>query len=238
MSDKKIPPQDITFVILAGGFGTRLNSVLKGFPKVLADVNGKPFIFHLLDRVVALGGRRAVICTGYRADLVQKTIKKAYSKNLNLVFSKEEYPLGTGGALRLAHGTIKTEYTIVLNGDSFIKTDLEAFWNWCRGKDAEVGILLTHVDDTSRYGKVSLSEDSHIEKFLEKDSSGGDGLINAGVYFLRTELLLTIPDRITISLENDIFPLWLGRDFYGYVVPGNFIDIGIPESYQVVKTFF
>src|SRR5687767_11942785 len=119
----------ITAAILAGGFGSRLQSAVADRPKALAEVAGRPFLAWQLDWLASVGVRRAVICSGYLGDMVEQCFGKSHG-NVALVYSRESEPLGTGGALRAALGSIDSGTTLVLNGDSLCDADLIDFANY------------------------------------------------------------------------------------------------------------
>jgi D-glycero-alpha-D-manno-heptose 1-phosphate guanylyltransferase len=228
---------NITAVILAGGLGTRLRSVVSDRPKVLAEVHGRPFLTYLLDQLVSVKIKEAVLCTGYMADQVRKTLGEAYGP-LRLVYSPEPSPLGTGGALRLALPFFHSDPVLVMNGDSFLETDLQHFWNWYRTNGADAALLLIHMNQTGRYGRVSLDSGDRVLSFSEKDPQGRPGWINGGIYFVRRHLIEAIPEGRPVSLEKEIFPSLIGQNLYGYPSQGRFIDIGTPETYAVKEAFF
>ncbi len=227
---------EITATILAGGFGTRLRSVVSGRPKVLAEVNNRPFIAYLLDQLSQAGVKTVVLCTGYLGEQI-KAIFGEYYKGLTLLYSQERSALGTGGALRLALSLFKSEIVLVLNGDSFCQTNLPYFLNWHIVKKAIASLLLTEVSDIGRYGSVRLEMDGKIMSFEEKGMKTGPGLINAGVYLLNHVFLESIPVNTNISLERESFPLWLNKGLYGFLSKGNFLDIGIPQDYATAGHF-
>lgn len=228
---------DITAAILAGGFGTRLQSVVSDRPKVLAEVTGKPFMVYLLEQLSSAGIRKAVICTGYMADKIQECFGDAYD-SLEIIYSREDEPLGTGGALRLALPYLSSEIILVMNGDSYIDTDLSIYVDWFSEGEQEAAVLLTCVDDTSRYGSVKINKNKIIASFEEKCENLGPGWINAGIYLLRKSLIASIPAGKFYSLECDLFPQLSGKELYGFCSEGRFIDIGIPESYTAAQDFF
>jgi len=226
----------ITAVILAGGFGTRLRSVIADRPKVLAEIFGRPFIAYLFDQLLSFHISRVVLCTGYMGDRIKKTFGDAY-KALKIEYSQEPIPLGTAGALRNALSHFISDQILVLNGDSFYSADIASFWNWHTSNDALCSLLLTKVADTSRYGRVEIDSQGIILKFDEKGGCSEPGLINAGIYFMNKQLILSIPTQRCVSLERDVFPLWIGRKLYGCGTEGTFIDIGTPEDYAKATTF-
>lgn len=214
----------------------RLSSVLTHCPKVLAPVNGRPFLSYLLDWLVEAGFAEVILCTGYKGEQVRDTFGERY-KRLSIRYSRELKPLGTGGSVRHALPLIATDTVLVMNGDSYIDADLNIFLDWFFHKKAEACVLLKNVPDTSRYGRVEVDEDGRVLRFEEKRADVRPGWINAGVYILKTSLLETIPAGRTYSLENGWLPGLVGKEFYGYRCEADFIDIGTPESYAKAEEF-
>jgi len=228
---------DISTVILAGGLGTRLRFVLSARPKVLALVRGRPFLTYLLDQLAAVGAREVVFCIGYMADMVKETLGDRY-QTMHLTYSRENEPLGTGGALRQALPLFSSDPILVMNGDSFVDADLAAYLRWFLQKDLEASMVLAKVSDTSRFGRVTSDEQERILGFEEKGAHHGPGWINAGIYFLKQNFLRAIPSGRFVSIEKEIFPAWVSHGLYGYKTEGRFIDIGTPESYAMAEAFF
>lgn len=230
-------PIMVTAVILAGGLGTRLRMVVSDRPKVIAVINGRPFITYLLDQVENAGLQKVVLCTGYMAEVVAKEIGETY-KTLRIIYSEEVEPLGTAGALKLAEPYLNSEYILVLNGDSYVEVDLNKFFKWNFTMGCTASIVLSQVDDVSRYGQVLVVEDDQVISFEEKGEESGPGWINAGIYLLKRVLISTISPNINISLERDIVPLWISQGLHGYRCRGRFLDIGTPEAYNMAHHFF
>jgi len=228
--------EQITVMILAGGYGTRLSSIVADRPKVLADVNGRPFLSYLLDQISILKVKSIIICGGYKGEMIVQAFQYNYKGNV-LVYSQEPNPLGTAGALKLSLNFCSSEHIMVMNGDSFCDTNLLSFVEWHCLKRADSTILLTQVVNSERFGFVKTDEDGKIEEFEEK-GVGRNGWINAGVYLIRREIIATIPSNRTVSLEREVFPFLIGKKFYGYKSHGAFIDIGTPESYKKAEEFF
>jgi D-glycero-alpha-D-manno-heptose 1-phosphate guanylyltransferase len=222
--------------ILAGGFGTRLRSVVSDRPKVLAEVAGRPFITFLLDQLVTAGVRSVVLCTGYMADLVESTLGETYGP-LKLHYSRETTPLGTGGAVRAAMPHLRSATVLVLNGDSYCQSDLTAFYAKHVERNAKASILLTHVPDAGRYGSVSTDTAGLVTEFAEKRPNAGPGWINAGFYLIERDLLAGIPEGQAVSIERDVFPQWIGRGLNGVPIGQALLDIGTPESLAAATTF-
>ncbi len=228
---------DITAVILAGGAGTRLQKVLPDVPKALADVNGKPFISFLLDRLERFGVRRVIFCTGYLGHLIQDALGKQSGK-IQLAYSPEQSPLDTAGALANACHLLPAGPSLVINGDSYCHTDLNQFYTWFKEKTADAAVLLTRVADTRRFGGVEIDPSGHVVSFNEKPEKNGPGLANAGIYLIDRAIIEAFPENTPCSLEKDIFPKLTGGKLMGFSTQDAFIDIGTPESYKEAADFF
>jgi D-glycero-alpha-D-manno-heptose 1-phosphate guanylyltransferase len=227
---------DLTVAVLAGGLGTRLRSVVADRPKALAEIHGSPFLAYLLDQLSAAGFRSVVLCTGYLGDRISRAFGRHYGP-LQLRYSQEHQPLGTAGALRLAMANLDSDPVLVMNGDSYCGIDLSAYWEWYRQRQAAASLALAWVPRTDRYGLVRLDSEARVVEFAEK-KDGGEGWINAGIYFLGQQVLRSIPKDVCASLEREIFPAWVGRGLYGYLSPGPFIDIGTPADFAAAEEFF
>jgi NDP-sugar pyrophosphorylase family protein len=222
---------DVTAVVLAGGMGTRLQSVVADRPKVLADVAGRPFLTYLLDQLDKAGIRRVVLSTGHLAEQFADAIGNAY-RDISVVYAEEKSPLGTGGAIKFAGGFATTDHLLVMNGDSYFDVDLAAYLDWHQREGNDASLLLVRVPDASRYGVVRLDEEERVTAFLEKQPDLGAGLINAGIYALQRGMLGHIPDG-KCSVERDVFPRWIERfQIKGLATDGEFLDIGVPEDYR------
>jgi len=157
---------------------------------------------------------------------------------LRIAYSKEQVPLGTAGALRLALPLIKSETVLVMNGDSFCNLSVNAFWDWHRQRDASASLALVQTAETERFGRVQVDADGKVTGFEEKSAEGLPGWINAGVYLLAVSRIRTIPEKGEVSLERTMFPAWIREGLYGYQCAGSFLDIGTPESYAAADRFF
>lgn len=226
----------ITAAILAGGMGTRLRSVVADRPKVLATVNGKPFITYLLDQLTTSGITNVVLCTGYMAEQVCSALGENY-RGMQLIYSTETSPLGTAGAIKQAMTLFPTYPLLVLNGDSYFSLNLNKFADYHLHAKATGSLSLAHVSDIGRYGSVKIAPDNKIVSFVEKGDYCGEGLINAGVYLLEEAILSAIPVGNAVSLEREIFPSYIGQELYGFPQSGEFLDIGIPTDYQAASAF-
>jgi len=231
--------RDITAVVLCGGLGTRLREVLPNKPKVLAEINGVPFIYYLLRKIEKTGCRNVILCTGHLAEQVESLLGYEYGE-LTIVYSKETSPMGTGGALLNAEQYITTNYVLVMNGDSFVECDLRDYYYWHIQVGAKLSMIVKKTSDTSRYGSLSLSAERQITKFQEKvcNYKREGKFINVGVYLMDHRILQKIPKKLPVSLEKEVFPKLLSEGVFGYRIDGRFIDIGTPQSLAEAQEYF
>lgn len=226
-----------TAVILAGGLGTRLRSVVADRPKVLAPVGGRPFLSYLLDQIGTAGIHRAILCTGYLGEQIRSLYGDSYD-GIELVYSQEAEPLGTGGALRLAHTHIYSSSILVLNGDSYCEADLLDLWDWHHVHPAHVSVVTANVPDASSFGRIEIDANDRIVQFREKTPEPTPGRINAGIYLMHTAMLGRIPSDRPVSLEQELFPKWVAAGgVFSYPTGAPFIDIGTPDRFALASEF-
>ena len=227
--NRHISPGNVRAFVLCGGHGTRLRPVLVDRPKSMALISGTPFLQLLLDRLRSQGVNDVILGTGYMAEKIERYFGCGNKFALRIRYSREDEPLGTGGALKLAEPLI-SDPVLVLNGDSYVEWSLVPVLELFKTKDADLVIVLQAVADVTRYGSVALDQDGRVTQFVEKGVAAGPGLINAGVYLLRKQIVRGLPAGTAISLETEVFPRLLDRRVYGLVCTGLFIDIGIPDD--------
>ena len=220
----------ISAIILAGGKGTRLLSAVSDRPKVLAEIEGRPFISYLLDQITTTGIQRTCLCTGYMADQVSNVCGNSH-RGMELLYSRELTPLGTGGAILNALSKISTQLILVMNGDSFCEIDLSEFLAFAVEKDCDISMVGVKVPNASRYGTIVLDGNSNVYDFIEKNNLEIPGLINAGIYILKKDFLTSLPNDRKLSIENEIFPFHK-ESISVLSTKGPFIDIGTPEDYK------
>ena len=228
----------LTAAILAGGLGTRLRSRLADRPKVLAPVHDRPYLAYLLEQLARAGIRRSVLLTGYLAEQIQSAFGDQYA-GVSLTYSCEPSPLGTAGALRRALPHLSSPTILLLNGDSYCDVSLPDFWEFHHRRFADLSLVLTPVEDCSRYGIVCLGAAERILGFEEKSVLGGTGWVNAGIYLLNRSLIEEISPDTPSSLERTMCPAWVSsKRCYGFLSQTDFLDIGTPESYAQAEAFF
>lgn len=225
----------INAFVLCGGLGTRLRPVLHDRPKSMALVGGVPFLQRLLENVRAQGVDQVILGTGYMAEQIEDFFGDGRDFALRIRYSREEEPHGTGGALKLGESLL-SDPLVVLNGDSYVEWNLPAARELFDQHDASLVMVLQTAPDVSRYGSVAVAPDGRVIDFVEKGTRSGAGLINAGVYLLRKEIVSALPAGKAISLERDVFPGLLSGKVYGLISEGIFIDIGIPADLERAQT--
>ena len=233
--NREIPSGAVRAFVLCGGAGTRLRPVLADRPKSMALIGGMPFLQLLIERLRCQGIDDVILGTGYMAEKIESYFGSGNKLALRIHYSREHKPLGTGGALKLAEPLI-SDPVLILNGDSYVEWNLVPMLELFRAKDADMVVVLHAVADVTRYGSVALDHDGRVTQFIEKGIRAGPGLINAGVYLLRKEIVRELPASQAISLERDVFPSLLHRRVYGLVCQGLFIDIGIPDDLRQAQT--
>lgn len=216
-------------LILAGGFGTRLKSVVSEVPKPLAPVAGKPFLVHLIDNLIIQGANEFLLLLFYKAEAINNVINQYFSEKNGIKIKSiiEKTPLGTGGSiLNAIHKLNITESFIVINADTWLECGLDEIN--CSPKNS---IATIKVQDCSRYGTLKLNN-KKVENFIEKDDFTNGGYINAGMYHLDPKVFLQFKLNSNFSIENDIFPSLSNKGILSAVkIDTKFIDIGIPEDY-------
>lgn len=223
-------------IILAGGLGTRLRSVISDVPKCMAPVAGKPFLHYLIDYLKKNGIENFIFSVGYMNEIIEEYLKENYPQ-LNYTISLEKEPLGTGGAIKLACEKLTQKNLLICNGDTLYKIDIDAFTKFHQSMNAACTLALKPMHYFDRYGVVELNKDHSVKSFKEKQYYT-TGLINGGVYALNREEFLKepFPEKFSFEkeyLEKNVGSLVKGQSkLFGMIQDEYFIDIGIPEDYE------
>ncbi len=217
-------------IVLAGGAGTRLSTVVSDVPKPMAPINGRPFLEILLGHLIGQGVIAIVLAVGHKFEVIQRHFGSSW-RGAAIRYCIEDQPLGTGGALKQALAEAEYARAFALKGDSYCAVDLQSLQ--AAHRDAALTLALKRVDDVGRFGAVEIDADARIVAFREKSIAAGSGLINAGVYLLERSLFRCAPPSPRFSFETDI----MQRHFSSVVMRGMitdaaFIDIGLPEEFQ------
>jgi NDP-sugar pyrophosphorylase family protein len=222
---------DTKAVLLVGGLGTRLRTVVPSAPKPLAPVGNRPFLELLIRQLGSQGIRSLIMCTGYLADQIESEFGKGSALGVTIEYSKEPEALGTAGAVKFAEGFLQgAPDFLVMNGDSFLELDLNHLIQLHRTLDGLATMAVVSVENAGRYGTVHVDSGNRVTEFCEKTGNDSPGLINAGVYVFSPAILGLIPAG-PVSLEKDVFPRLLDQGVYASRERGVFIDIGTPADY-------
>jgi len=219
-------------VILAGGAGLRLKSVTGDVPKPMAKIGNRPFLELLLLQLKRQGFNRVVLSVGQK----QQTIREHFGERafgLQLSYSFEPIPLGTGGGLRQSAAQVATDNFLALNGDSYTDVDLYQLVQTHLDRKPDVTLAVT-PGTRSDGGSVGFDQGSKVTTFSEKRAVQGASYLSAGIYMLKKPLVVEIEPGLNISLEEQLFPEWLagGKHIQAFASPAKCVDIGTPERYQ------
>jgi len=220
-------------IILAGGFGTRLSNILFDVPKPMAPVNGKPFLKYVFDYLLKNGITHAILALGYKAEVIQKYFGDKY-KGISITYSIEDFPLGTGGAIKKALSCCNEDDVFVLNGDTYFDVNLKEMKLFHDNKKSNLTIAVKAMRDFDRYGTVVI-EDHMIKRFEEKKPTD-QGKINGGIYLIK-KTIFDLVDEESFSFEKIMLESGI-IDIYAFESEGYFIDIGVPEDYYRAQKDF
>lgn len=222
-------------VVLAGGLGTRLRSVVSDVPKPMAPVAGRPFVEHQLDWWLPQGVTRVLFSVGYKHEVVSGHFGSEH-RGVPVEYVVEDEPLGTGGGLLLAEarGDLTDPY-LVLNGDTFFRVQLGPMRARHARTSPALSMALVEVEDSERYTGVGVEGEDRVTSLRERGEGASRTLINGGVYLIRAGALSGLGHEAgaRVSLEDELFPRLLEAEggIRGHVATGDFLDIGVPEAY-------
>jgi D-glycero-alpha-D-manno-heptose 1-phosphate guanylyltransferase len=218
-------------IILAGGFGTRLKTVVSDLPKCMAPVAGKPFLYYVIDHLQKHGVKKFIFSLGYMSEAIQTFLQENYP-TMDYQLSIEDEPLGTGGAIYKACAVATEPTVLALNGDTLFSINVQQLLELHRNKKSSCTICLKPMQQFDRYGVVKMDANNCITSFEEKKWND-EGLINGGVYAVDRTKFLAQPFAEKFSMEKDYLELLVAEgNFYGLVQDAYFIDIGIPEDFE------
>jgi NDP-sugar pyrophosphorylase family protein len=234
-----ISPEQISAVVLAGGFGKRIQHLLPDLPKPMAPVNGRPFLEWVVRYLAAQKIRRVILSTGHLAETIGKYFQSQPVKNTRVRCAPETKPLGTaGGFLNAIRGATENPAAwLVLNGDSLAPAPLAQMFQALDDPDMDGAILGVRVADASRFGTILQNAAGDLTGFNEKKP--GAGVINAGIYLFRASVVDFFPDKTPLSFETEVFPALVAGKIRlkVCVTDAPFLDIGTPESLPLAEEF-
>lgn len=218
-------------LVLCGGQGTRLRTVVHDRPKPMVMIEGRPFVDAVIESCVRQGIRRVILCTGYMGHHFEDWYlgrERAYG----LFFSQEQSPLGTAGAVMHAASLIRSNPFLVVNGDSLCETDLKALLAFHAEHGGVATLALTTAGSRTDVGFVTMHRDGRISAFAEKQPGASAGFHNAGIYVFERSVLEGWPAHRPCSIEEDLLPKILGQGVYGLICDSPLYDIGTPERLE------
>jgi D-glycero-alpha-D-manno-heptose 1-phosphate guanylyltransferase len=221
-------------IILAGGKGTRLQSVVSDIPKPMALIGDIPFLEYLLNYLESYQIEHAILSVGYKWEIIKEYFGDKF-KTIRISYAVEEEALGTGGGIKLAMEKADGDHLYVLNGDTFFDVNLHDLSEFYFAHQSDMAITVKRKTDFFRYGTVLLDV-CKVIGFQEKQALRS-GLINGGVYMMRKGLFeaYKMPDKF--SLETDLMEKHLDSlKICAMRCSEYFIDIGIPVDYEKAKT--
>jgi D-glycero-alpha-D-manno-heptose 1-phosphate guanylyltransferase len=228
-------------IVLAGGLGTRLRSVVADVPKPMAQVAGRPFLDYILNYLKKQGVHRVILAVGYKWEVFSSYYSHVdKSFGLELIFSVEDEPLGTGGAIFNAARTVQGDSFFIINGDTAFDISLNNLAEFFSDNNAEIVLALKQVTNADRYGSVECAPDGRILSFLEKgQNSPSFSAINGGIYKMKKAVMERFNFPARFSFETDFLKGKIGElKAFGKVFDAPFIDIGIPEDFRRAQNLF
>ena len=217
-------------IILAGGLGTRIRNVIGDIPKPMAPIKNKPFVEYILNYLELNNVKKVILSVGYKNEYIIKYFGETY-RSLKLLYSKENSPLGTGGAIVKSMSLCQSSNIIVMNGDSFHNIDLAGLFNFHLRKYADITIASNLSDNVSRYGVIKYDKDDRVISFKEKPESDGANYINSGIYIIKKDFLNSMKLPKVFSFESEILEQGVcSNSYYTMKYDEWFVDIGVPEG--------
>jgi D-glycero-alpha-D-manno-heptose 1-phosphate guanylyltransferase len=234
---KSEEPKKTTAIVLAGGLGTRLLSVVKDLPKCMAPVNGKPFLSFVMAQLQKNGIEKVIFSLGHKSDIIIDFLESNYP-SLDKKYVVEKEPLGTGGAIKAACKYVSCKDVVIVNGDTFFNIDINKLVLFHQDNLADCTLALKLLKNTGRYGTVVINSKGLIKSFTEKNQAL-QGYINGGIYVLHVNSFLNEPLPAKFSFEKDYLEKNTRvKKIYGVRNNKYFIDIGIPEDYERANAQF
>ncbi|MFH1515241.1 MAG: sugar phosphate nucleotidyltransferase [bacterium] len=227
---------EIDVLILTGGQGTRLRSVVSDRPKPMADIQGQPFLEILLEYLLGQGLKRFILSTGFMSYYIEDHFAKRPHYG-DIIISRETSPLGTAGAIKHAKEFIRSEPFIVLNGDSFCEVSYNRLIQLHIHRKALTTLVVAEAGDQAECGSVVLDYDNSVRIFDEKQKDMSCNYLSAGIYCMSQAMFNVLPEDKMYSLEYDIFPRLIQQGCYAYITPEPFFDIGEEVRYKYFKTY-
>lgn len=226
----------ITAVVLCGGLGSRLKSLLPDTPKAMATIGETPFIQSVVDFLGNQGIRRIILCIGFKGEVIKKYFQ-GFAEDIEIVFSEESLPMGTAGAFKNAEADIHYFPVLVLNGDTHFSVDIQKLLKFHKSRKSVATIVVTKTEERKDGGGIRVDQNSRVLSFEEKSTKNHFDYLNAGMYLFEREILEGIP-RGPSSLEKEVIPGILNKDVFAFPVDTPQFDIGTPERLNLFRNMY
>ncbi len=222
---------DLEAIVLSGGLGTRLRSVVSDLPKPMAPIGDKPFLEYILKYLQNNGISRAILSVGYKWETIKEYFGDKF-ENIELIYSVEDEPLGTGGAIKKAMTQAKNNQVYIINGDTFFNVDLQSLE---LQNDSKLILSLKQMNEFDRYGCVESDDNNFVTAFTEKGYKKS-GNINGGIYLASIDIFDNYDLNEKFSFEEFMQDNFQKLKASVKVFDNYFIDIGIPEDYEKAQS--
>ena len=220
-------------VVMVGGKGTRLLPLTETKPKIILPVADRPCLWYLLRSLARAGIEEVILACGYKSEQMRDAIGDGSDLGISIVYSYEDEPLGTGGAMKLVEDRLDDVF-VAANGDVFASIDVGAEIEEHIRTDASVTIALTPVENPCEFGIARVQDDGRITEFKEKPKPEEvfSNLINAGVYVINRSVLGYVPEATFYDFSKDLVPRLMadGHRIQGFEVDGIWMDVGRPHD--------
>jgi len=225
-------------VVMAGGFGTRIQPLTNSRPKPMLPIINKPMMEHTMMTLRDLGIKEFIVLLYFKPEIIQDYFGDGSDFGIKISYVVPDEDFGTAGAVKLAEDLIGNENFIIISGDLVTDFDFQKIFDYHKEKNAKLSITLTSVENPLEFGVVIANEEGRIEKFLEKPSWGEvfSDTINTGIYIIEPEILKYIPKHEDYDFGKDLFPRLMkeGVELIAGNAQGYWRDVGNPESYRDV----
>lgn len=225
-------------VIMAGGFGTRIQPLTNSIPKPMLPIMNKPMMEHTMMMLKDLGIQEFIVLLYFKSEVIKNYFKDGSDFGIQITYVVPDDDYGTAGAVKKAQEYIGTENFIIISGDLVTDFDFQKIFDYHKEKKSKLTITLTSVENPLEFGIVIADKEGKIEKFLEKPSWGEvfSDTINTGIYIIEPEILDYIPKNENFDFAKDLFPLLMRQeiDLMAGHAQGYWRDVGNPESYRDV----
>ena len=225
-------------VVMAGGFGTRIQPLTNSIPKPMLPILNRPMMEYTMMSLKKLGITDFIVLLYFKPEIIIEYFKDGGKLGINITYVIPDDDYGTAGAVKKAQEYIGDENFIIISGDLVTDFDFQKIFDYHKAKNSKLTITLTSVDNPLEFGVVIANEEGRIEKFLEKPSWGEvfSDTINTGIYIIEPEILDYIPKNENFDFAKDLFPMLMnkGIELIAGYAEGYWRDVGNPESYRDV----